>query len=76
MKKYFTELSPQEAFDLKLQLPSDDVQGPLTQEGKECPWPWDPIQLKGAPLGQYHCPYCGEMVLAGVDHIDYNEEIK
>lgn len=48
-----------------------DITAPLTTEGERCPWPWEPQQLVGAPLGQYHCGYCGEMVLAGVRHIDY-----
>jgi hypothetical protein len=27
-----------------------------------------PERLAGAPLGQYHCPDCGAMVLAGLPH--------
>lgn len=27
-----------------------------------------PEQFKGMPLGMYHCPDCGAMVLAGVEH--------
>jgi hypothetical protein len=27
-----------------------------------------PEVLKGVPLGMYHCPDCGTMVLAGVEH--------
>lgn len=42
--------------------------------GVFCPWPFDPWQLYGAPLGQYHCPYCGSMVLAGMSHLDYTED--
>lgn len=42
--------------------------------GTECPWPFDPWQLYGAPLGQYHCPYCGSMVLAGMEHLDYADD--
>lgn len=52
-------------------LPHPDIQGPYTSTGEECPWPWEPIQLKGAPMGMYHCGYCGEMVMAGEHHIDY-----
>jgi hypothetical protein len=40
-------------------------------EGEECPWPWEPQQLAGAPMGQYHCGYCGEMCIAGMEHTDY-----
>ena len=28
----------------------------------------DPRQLKGYPIGMYHCPECGEMCLAGIAH--------
>lgn len=38
---------------------------------EECPWPFDPHRLLGQPLGQYHCPYCGAMVIAGMLHINY-----
>ena len=27
-----------------------------------------PELLKGQPIGQYHCPDCGAMVLAGIEH--------
>jgi hypothetical protein len=26
----------------------------------------------GVPIGMFHCPECGEMVLAGVPHPDYS----
>jgi hypothetical protein len=48
-----------------------DLNPPRTQTGNVCPWPWEPQQLTGVPLGQYHCGYCGEMVVAGVPHPDY-----
>lgn len=25
------------------------------------------------PIGMYHCPDCGDMVLAGMEHPDYDE---
>ena len=31
--------------------------------------------LKGAPIGMFHCPECGEMILAGVPHINYDIDI-
>ena len=34
----------------------------------------DPRTLKGAPIGMYHCPECGHMVIAGMEHIDWSEE--
>lgn len=54
-----------------VELPRPGLVGPLTTEGDPCPWPWEPIQLKGRPIGQYHCSYCGEMVIAGTHHPDY-----
>lgn len=69
--KHWTELEPQDA--TKLKCGDGEIEGPLTSWGEECPWPWDPQQLKGAPLGQYHCPYCGEMCVAGVPHTDWRE---
>lgn len=68
-KKMWHEIEPRDA--LEIRLPNDEVQGPYNENGVECPWPWDPIQLKGAPLGQYRCPYCFAMVMAGMEHLDY-----
>lgn len=56
-----------------LELPHPDVQGPYNENGDPCPWPWEPIQLVGAPFGQYHCKYCGAMVMAGIEHLDYGK---
>lgn len=50
-----------------------DITAPLNEMGERCPWPWEPQLLVGAPMGQYHCPYCGAMVMAGIEHIDYTE---
>lgn len=30
-------------------------------------------EYKNAPIGMLHCPICGEMVLAGAPHPDYDE---
>lgn len=38
----------------------------------ECPH--DPQALAGKPIGQYHCPECGCMVLAGIPHIPHDDE--
>lgn len=65
------DIPPADAVDIT--LPRDDITGPVNEQGEPCPWPWDPQQLVGAPLGQYHCPYCGAMVLAGIPHLDYAE---
>lgn len=67
--KFWYEQDPKDMVDTQLTYET----APLTSEGKYCPWPWDPIQLKGQPIGMYHCGYCGEMVIAGVNHPDYRE---
>lgn len=33
---------------------------------------YDPTQLKGQPIGMFHCPECGHMVVAGLEHQDYD----
>ena len=42
----------------------------MTTEAKN-PWPCPgkPEDLKGQPIGMYHCEFCGEMQLAGVPHL-------
>lgn len=34
---------------------------------------YDPEILKGEPIGMFHCPECGEMVVAGMEHPDYDD---
>lgn len=34
---------------------------------------FDPVQVKGA-IGMFHCPECGEMILAGCSHPDFDVE--
>uniref|UniRef100_A0A6H1ZQ85 Uncharacterized protein n=1 Tax=viral metagenome TaxID=1070528 RepID=A0A6H1ZQ85_9ZZZZ len=29
-----------------------------------------PELLLGVPIGQYHCPDCGAMIIAGVEHFE------
>ncbi len=29
----------------------------------------DPTTMKGKPIGMYHCPECGDMVIAGMEHL-------
>lgn len=66
MKWY--DIEPRDAVNII--LPTDEIEAPLNEMGEPCPWPWDPQQLVDAPLGQYHCPYCGGMVMAGMRHFD------
>lgn len=74
-RRKWYELSPEQALtefeNITDGMLDSDVDLPLNENGEPCPWPYDPQQLVGAPLGQYHCPYCGAMVLAGMPHLDY-----
>lgn len=71
-QKSWHEFSPEKAAKLFPDGAIDkDIALPINELGEECPWPWDPQQLKGAPMGQYHCPYCGAMCVAGIPHLDY-----
>ncbi len=70
--RHWTEIEPVNATDLEL-TEGGDIIGPRNEEGEVCPWPWEPQQLKGVPLGQYHCQFCGAMVIAGTPHVDYTE---
>lgn len=67
---HWSEIEPADAVNLDLSKRLD-IEAPLNEDGERCPWPWGPQQLTNAPIGQYHCPYCGAMVLAGLPHIDY-----
>jgi NTP pyrophosphatase (non-canonical NTP hydrolase) len=58
---------------LPLRLPSDPgdsyyegFESVSDDEQQECPE--DPRRLEGQPIGMYHCPSCGCMVIAGMDH--------
>lgn len=68
-KRPWSDIEPKDAVNLV--LPHDSVWGPLTEYGGECAWPWEPQQLVGVPMGQYRCPYCMAMCVAGVPHFDY-----
>ena len=67
------DIAPRDAADLDLTVRLD-ITAPCNEAGERCPWPWEPQQLQGVPLGQYHCPYCLAMVMAGVEHLDYGGE--
>lgn len=33
---------------------------------------YDPSEFKNQPIGMFHCPECGEMVLAGMSHPEWD----
>ncbi len=38
--------------------------------------PFDPSIYNDVPLGMFHCPLCGEMVIAGMPHPDYSNHLE
>ena len=68
--RVWTDIQPADATEIDLATDLT-ITAPLNENGERCPWPWGPQQMVGAPLGQYHCDYCGAMVMAGIPHIDY-----
>ena len=69
----WTDIDPKDAVDIDLSQRLD-ITAPLNENGERCPWPWEPQQLVGAPLGQYRCGYCMAMCVAGIPHLDYSPE--
>jgi len=69
--KAWWEITPEDAVEIR--LPAEGIVGPMNEMGEECPWPWEPQMLSRAPMGQYHCNYCGAMAVAGVPHPDYRD---
>lgn len=66
------DIAPADAARDGIDLSTDlTITAPLNENGDRCPWPWEPQQLKGVPMGQYRCPYCMAMCVAGVEHPDY-----
>jgi hypothetical protein len=70
----WTTIAPADAIEIS--LPEVGIIGPLNEMGDPCPWPWDPPQRAETPIGLYHCPFCGAMVVAGMDHTDYRERLE
>lgn len=68
-KRPWHEIAPKDAVDIG--FPHESIWGPLNEYGGECPWPWEPQQLVGVPMGQYRCGYCYAMCVAGVPHSDF-----
>lgn len=68
------DIEPKDALSINLHERLD-ITAPLNEMGERCPWPWEPQQLAGAPLGQYRCQYCNAMCVAGTEHLDYAEHL-
>lgn len=48
---------------------------PFGDQGEPCPWPFEPLEYAGAPIGMFHCSYCGSMVVVGLPHTDYRHPL-
>lgn len=71
--KSWMDIDPEDALNLDLTV-NLSIQAPVNELGERCPWPWEPQLLVGAPIGQYHCKFCGAMVIAGILHLDYGDQ--
>jgi hypothetical protein len=73
--KYRDHANPMGLWVLACVIQQGELGYPVVNEnGEVCPYPFDPHGLVGAPMGQYHCPYCGAMIIAGGPHINYDPE--
>lgn len=70
----WTSIAPKDAMEIDLRERLD-ITAPLNEMGERCPWPWEPQMLVNAPLGQYHCGFCGAMIIAGLPHLDYTDDL-
>jgi hypothetical protein len=70
--KSWKDIAPKDALDIDC-TKRPDLNPPVNEAGEVCPWPWEPQQLAGAPLGQMHCSYCGAMCMAGLEHPDWSD---
>jgi hypothetical protein len=67
------DISPKDAAEQLIDCRTrPDLNPPVNENGEVCPWPWEPQQLVGVPLGQYRCDYCNAMCVAGMEHLDYS----
>lgn len=74
-QRRWQDVAPADAVGINL-TKDFSITAPLNEEGERCPWPWEPQQLVGSPLGQYHCLYCGAMCVAGVEHPEYSDDAR
>lgn len=71
--RWWHEFTPKEGAEIGDLQKRPDIAPPMNELGEFCPWPWEPQQLVGVPLGQYHCGYCGGMQAAGIPHLDWRD---
>ena len=61
--------------DTLLELANKDIDWGTDAKGrKRKPCPEQPLLLTGQPIGQYHCPVCLEMQIAGMKHLSPDED--
>lgn len=55
--------------DHALEIIETDVEWGTWKGRKRKPCPEQPVLLTGMPIGQYHCPVCGMMLMASMPHL-------
>lgn len=55
--------------ELRISFDEKDNQDGYSNKISSCSY--DPMTADG-PIGMFHCPECGEMVVAGMEHPDYS----
>jgi hypothetical protein len=55
--------------DTALAIAEGTVEWGQWEGKKRKPCPENPVLLAGQPIGQYHCPHCGMMLMASVPHL-------
>lgn len=55
---------------------SEEAQVEAQEKTEKMKCQFDPKIYAGQPIGMFHCPECGDMVLAGVEHPDMDEAEK
>lgn len=55
--------------DTALQIVEAGVEWGTWEGKRRKPCPENPVLLAGQPIGQYHCPACGMMVMAAMPHL-------
>lgn len=49
-------------------VPLHEAIAPIVEACGPKPCTYDPMLMIGTPTGMFHCPGCGEMVIAGMPH--------
>lgn len=68
-------IPPEEAVGLDLRT-DPTVEGPLNENGKVCPWPWEVQQQPFQVEAMHTCSYCGSVGTPGLPHQDFRDVLE